>query len=100
MGFRKDFLWGAATAAYQVEGGAFEGGKGRSIWDDFCLTPGAVYGGHTGETACDHYHRFREDIALMANLGSKTTAFPFPGRACCQPVRARPTKRGCVFTTN
>ncbi len=75
MGFSKDFIWGAATASFQVEGGAYEGGKGRSIWDDFCLTPGKVYGGHTGDVACDHYHRFREDAALMESLGVKNYRF-------------------------
>ena len=69
MGFRDGFVWGAATAAYQVEGAAFEGGKGRSIWDDFCHTPGKVYGDHTGDEACDHYHRYREDVALLKSLG-------------------------------
>jgi len=75
MSFRKDFVWGAATAAYQVEGAAFEGGKGRSIWDDFSHTPGKTYGGHTGDVACDHYHRFREDAALMAELGIRNYRF-------------------------
>ena len=69
MGFRNGFVWGAATAAYQVEGAAFADGKGRSIWDDFCHTPGKVYGGHTGDEACDHYHRFGEDVALLKSLG-------------------------------
>lgn len=69
MGFQNGFVWGAATAAYQVEGGALADGKGPSIWDDFSHTPGMVYGGHTGDVACDHYHRFREDVALMADLG-------------------------------
>jgi len=75
MGFKNGFVWGAATAAYQVEGAAREGGKGRSIWDDFSHTEGKVYEGHTGDEACDHYHRFREDIALMAGLGIKNYRF-------------------------
>lgn len=75
MGFRDGFVWGAATAAYQVEGAALEGGKGRSIWDDFSHTPGKVYGEHTGDMACDHYHRFREDVALMRSLGVKHYRF-------------------------
>lgn len=97
MGFRKDFLWGAATAAYQVEGGAFEGGKGRSIWDDFCLTPGAVYGGHTGETACDHYHRFREDIALMANLGIRNYRFSLSWPRLLPTGTGAPNEEGLRF---
>lgn len=69
MSFRKDFIWGAATASYQIEGAAFEDGKGLSVWDQFCHTPGKVFEGHTGDVACDHYHRYQEDVALMAELG-------------------------------
>jgi len=69
MAFPKDFVWGAATAAYQVEGAAFEGGKGLGIWDVFCTRPGAVWQGHTGVTACDHYHRYVEDVAIMKRIG-------------------------------
>ena len=75
MGFRKDFLWGAATAAYQIEGAAFEDGKGLSIWDTFSNTPGKVFQNHTGNVATDHYHRFREDVALMAELGIRNYRF-------------------------
>ena len=67
--FPKDFLWGAATAAYQIEGAAAEGGRGASIWDTFSHTPGKVLAGDTGDVAADHYHRFREDVALMEKLG-------------------------------
>lgn len=75
MGFAKDFLWGTATSSYQIEGGAFEDGKGSSIWDDFSREPGRVLNGDTGDVACDHYHRFREDVALMAKLGIKNYRF-------------------------
>jgi beta-glucosidase len=67
--FPAGFLWGAATAAYQIEGGATEGGRGPSIWDTFCATPGRVYRGDDGSVACDHYHRWAEDLDLMAWLG-------------------------------
>jgi beta-glucosidase len=67
--FPPDFIWGAATSAYQIEGAWQADDKGESIWDRFAHTPGNVYGGHTGDTACDHYHRWREDVALMAQLG-------------------------------
>ena len=67
--FPDGFLWGAATAAYQIEGGATEGGRGPSIWDTFCATPGRVYRGDDGTVACDHYHRWPEDLDLMAWLG-------------------------------
>ena len=66
MSFRKDFIWGTATASYQIEGAAHEDGKGDSVWDRFSHTPGKVYEGHNGDVACDHYHRWPEDLALMA----------------------------------
>ncbi|MFF4852784.1 GH1 family beta-glucosidase [Streptomyces sp. NPDC001194] len=65
-----EFAWGTATSAYQIEGAVAEDGRAPSIWDTFSHTPGAVDGGHTGDTACDHYHRWREDIALMRELGT------------------------------
>ncbi len=67
--FPTDFLWGAATAAYQVEGAVAEDGRTPSIWDTFSHTPGRVLDGDTGDVACDHYHRYRDDIALMTRLG-------------------------------
>ena len=70
----REFEWGVATAAYQIEGGR-EDGKGDSIWDTFCHEPGRILNGDTGDVACDHYHRFREDVALMAGLG--VTAYRF-----------------------
>jgi beta-glucosidase len=73
--YPNDFLWGTATAAYQIEGAAAEDGRGPSNWDVFCTRPGAVFEGHTGEVACDHYHRYREDIALMRELGVQTYRF-------------------------
>ncbi|MDB5059211.1 MAG: beta-glucosidase, partial [Chloroflexi bacterium] len=63
------FLWGAATAAYQIEGAANEDGRGESIWDRFSHTPGKVVNGDTGDVACDHYHRTREDIAILREIG-------------------------------
>jgi beta-glucosidase len=63
------FLFGTATAAYQIEGGHDADGKGPSIWDTFCQRPGAISTGETGEIACDHYHRWREDVALMREIG-------------------------------
>jgi beta-glucosidase len=67
--FPPDFLWGAATAAYQIEGATYADGRGESVWDRFAATPGKVRGGDTGEIACDFYHRHPEDIALMRELG-------------------------------
>jgi beta-glucosidase len=67
--FPEGFVWGAATAAYQIEGGAREGGRGESIWDRFCTLPGKVRNGDDGLVACDFYHRSDEDLALMLELG-------------------------------
>jgi beta-glucosidase len=63
------FVWGVATSAFQIEGATTEGGRGESIWDRFCATPGKVRTGDTGAVACDHYHRMPEDVALMKSLG-------------------------------
>lgn len=73
--FPTNFLWGAATASYQIEGAWNEDGKGESIWDRFSHTPGKVTNGDTGDVACDHYHRWKEDIALMRQLGLKAYRF-------------------------
>jgi beta-glucosidase len=73
--FPQDFLWGAATAAYQVEGSPLADGAGPSIWHRFAHTPGRIRGGDTGDVACDQYRRFREDVALMRDLG--LTAYRF-----------------------
>ncbi len=70
--FPKGFSWGASTAAYQIEGAVAEDGRSPSIWDTFSHTPGKVAGGDTGDVACDHYHRWPEDIALMKELGLDT----------------------------
>ncbi|HET6297925.1 MAG TPA: GH1 family beta-glucosidase [Kribbella sp.] len=67
--FPEGFVWGAATAAYQVEGAVDADGRGQSIWDTFCRVPGAIAGGDTGDVACDQYHRYAEDIGLLADLG-------------------------------
>ena len=75
MGFSKDFVWGAATASYQIEGAAYANGKGLSVWDVFCKQPGKVFEGHNGDIACDHYHRYKEDIALMKQIGLKAYRF-------------------------
>jgi beta-glucosidase len=73
--FPDGFVWGAATASYQIEGAAREDGRGPSIWDTFSRTPGRVYQGHTGDVACDHYHRYADDVALMADLGLASYRF-------------------------
>ena len=69
MGFCKDFAWGTATAAYQIEGAWNEDGKVPSVWDMFCHDGSHIKDGNTGDVACDHYHRYKEYVALMANFG-------------------------------
>ncbi|RII19658.1 Bifunctional beta-D-glucosidase/beta-D-fucosidase [Streptomyces sp. YIM 130001] len=88
LSFPPEFLWGAATAAYQIEGAAQEDGRTPSIWDTFSRTPGKVLGGDTGDVACDHYHRWREDVRLMADLGLRTYRFSVSW------PRVQPTGRG------
>ncbi|HXS64703.1 MAG TPA: GH1 family beta-glucosidase [Streptosporangiaceae bacterium] len=88
--FPAHFQWGAATSAYQIEGAVAEDGRGDSIWDTFCRQPGAIRDGHTGDIATDHYHRWREDIALMTELG--LTAYRF---SIAWP-RVLPTGSGAV----
>jgi beta-glucosidase len=73
--FPAGFVWGAATAAYQIEGAAAADGRSPSIWDTFSRKPGAIIGGDTGDVACDHYHRFGDDVALMAGLGLQAYRF-------------------------
>jgi beta-glucosidase len=63
--FPENWVWGAATAAYQIEGAVREGGRGQSIWDVFSHTAGTITNSDTGDVACDHFHRYPEDIALM-----------------------------------
>jgi beta-glucosidase len=75
VSFPKGFIWGTATAAYQIEGAVGEDGRGESIWDRFSHTPGKVFNGDSGDVACDHYHRFKDDIALMRELGVQAYRF-------------------------
>ena len=65
----KNFTWGVSTSSFQIEGAAHTDGRGDSIWDSYCRVPGKVKNGDTGEVACDHYRRYREDVALMRDLG-------------------------------
>ena len=73
--FPPGFAWGAATAAYQIEGATTEDGRGESVWDRFCATPGKVRNGESGAIACDFYHRYPDDVALMKELGLKAFRF-------------------------
>ena len=75
MGFPKDFIWGAATASFQIEGAWDEDGKSLSIWDEFCEQPEKIFDKSDGKIACDHYHRYREDVELMAAHGIRNYRF-------------------------
>lgn len=77
MSFPENFTWGTATASFQIEGATYEDGKSLSIWDVFCKTPGKIFDGHTGDIACDHYHRYPEDVDIMAELGLHAYRFSF-----------------------
>lgn len=96
LSFPPGFLWGSATAAYQIEGAAREGGRGESIWDVFCRVPGAVADGHNGDVACDHYHRTAVDIGLMQDLNLAAYRFSISW-ARCMPDGVTPNPEGIAF---
>ncbi len=89
--FPADFRWGCATAAYQIEGGVHEGGRGESIWDRFSHTPGRVKNGNTGDVACDHYHRWPQDLDLLRSLGANAYRFSIAW------PRIQPSGRGAAL---
>jgi beta-glucosidase len=95
--FPEGFLWGSGTYAYQVEGAAFEDGKGASIWDHFCSLPGTILHGDTGLVACDHYHRYREDIQLMKELGLQSYVFSIAWPRVLPQGRGEVNSRGLDF---
>jgi beta-glucosidase len=95
--FPDDFIWGAATAAYQIEGAVDEDGRGESIWDRFCATPGKVRAGDSGAVACDFYHRYPEDIALMRELGLDAFRFSIAWPRVLPDGRGRLNAAGLDF---
>lgn len=97
MGFRRDFVWGAATSSYQIEGAVNEDGKGQHIWDIYTKQPGHIFEGHTGEIACDHYHRFREDVKMMKEMGLKAYRFSIDWSRVLPEGRGRVNEKGISF---
>jgi beta-glucosidase len=97
VAFPDDWVWGAATAAYQIEGAVREGGRGVSIWDTFSHTPGKIANGDTGDVACDHYHRYPEDIALMRELGLGGYRFSIAWPRIFPTGSGRPNAEGLDF---
>ena len=95
--FPEAFLWGAASAAYQVEGGWDADGKGPSVWDTFCKLPGTTFQGSNGDVAVDHYHRFREDVALMAEQGLTAYRFSVSWPRIFPTGRGSPNEAGLAF---
>ena len=95
--FPSSFLWGAATAAYQIEGGWNVEGKGESVWDAFCRRPGAIADGSRGEIACEHHARYREDVGLMAGLGLGAYRFSISWPRVLPEGRGRPNEAGLDF---
>ena len=95
--FPAGFRFGASSAAYEIEGAASEDGRGESIWDRFCRQPGAVAGGATGAVACDHYHRWEEDLELIVALGLESYRFSIAWPRVQPDGRGRFNRKGVDF---
>lgn len=95
--FPEKFIWGAATSAYQIEGAWNEDGKGESIWDRFSHTPGKIQKGDTGDVACDHYHRWREDVDIMKEIGLKAYRFSISWPRVLPEGREKVNQKGLDF---
>ena len=95
--FPSDFVWGVATASFQIEGSTTADGRGPSIWDTFCATPGKVENGDTGDPACDHYNRYRDDVALMRELGVGAYRFSIAWPRIQPEGKGTPVEAGLDF---
>ncbi|MFI6812736.1 GH1 family beta-glucosidase [Nonomuraea sp. NPDC050328] len=95
--FPPSFVWGVSTAAFQIEGATKEDGRGQSVWDTFTAREGTVRDGHTAERACDHYHRHREDVALMAELGLTGYRFSIAWPRVQPTGKGTPNQKGLAF---
>ncbi len=97
MSFPGNFTWGAAAAAYQIEGAAAADGRGPSIWDVHTHQPGRIFEGHNGDVACDHYHRWREDVAILRNLGVKAYRMSISWSRVIPQGTGKPNPKGLAF---
>ncbi len=95
--FPTDFVWGAATSSYQIEGAWLEAGKGLSIWDGFCHIPGKIKNDENGDFACDHYYRFKEDVELMAGMGLRAYRFSLSWPRIQPSGQGKPNPKGLRF---
>lgn len=95
--FPEQFVWGAATSSYQIEGAVREGGRGDSIWDVFCRTPGKISNGDSGDVACDHYHRVEEDVKLMKDIGLAAYRFSIAWPRIQPNGTGEPNPEGIAF---
>jgi len=100
MSFKKDFIWGTATASYQIEGSTFADGKGRNIWDDYCEIAGKVKDASDGTVACDHYNRYKEDVALLKQLGVKAYRFSISWARILPEGTGKINQKGIDFYNN
>ena len=98
--FRGDFLWGSASAAYQVEGGWDQDGKGKSIWDIYTKKEGTTYKNTNGDIAVDHYNRYKEDVSLMAEMGLKAYRFSIAWTRIYPNGRGKVNEEGLKFYEN
>lgn len=98
--FPEGFLWGTATASYQIEGGVYEDGRGETIWDRFSHTPGAVYQFQNGDTACDHYHRWKEDVEIMKLIGLNSYRFSIAWSRIFPEGKGSLNIKGLIFYRN
>ncbi len=98
--FPKGFIWGAATSSYQIEGAWNEDGKGESVWDVFSHTPSKIKNGDTGDVACDHYHRYKEDVQLMKEIGLKAYRFSISWPRIFPNGKGKVNPKGVAFYDN
>ncbi len=98
--FPEGFIWGVSTSAYQIEGAWNKDGKGPSVWDAFTLIPGKTANGESGQVACDHYHRFKEDIRLMKQMGLKTYRFSISWSRILPTGKGKVNEAGIQFYSN